>query len=59
MVADTVHSELEVERTHWQIRIANLEMLLCELLFKNEQLRQERQMSTSVQSEQEAVLMDS
>jgi hypothetical protein len=51
MAADPVDSELEAERTYWQTRLASLEMLLCELLLKNERLRQERQMFTSMQSE--------
>lgn len=59
MAADPVHIELEAERAYWQIRLANLEMLLCELLLKNERLRQERQVSSSPQSEQETVLIDS
>ena len=59
MTADLVHSELEAERACWQTRISNLEMLLCELLLKNERLRQERQMTISMQSEQRTVLMDS
>lgn len=59
MAADPVHSELDAERAYWQTRLASLETLLCELLLKNERLRQERQISASVQSEQRAVLMDS
>ena len=52
MAADPVDSELEAERGYWQTRLANLEMLLCELLVKNERLRQEIHLSTSVQSDQ-------
>jgi hypothetical protein len=59
MAADPVGSELEAERDYWQIRLANLEMLLCELLIKNERLRQERLMFTSAQSDQGAALADS
>ncbi len=59
MAADPVGSELEAERDYWQIRLANLEMLLCELLIKNERLRQERLMFTSTQSDQGAALADS
>ena len=51
MAADSFDSELEAERAYWQARLANLEMLLCELLLKNERLRQERQMLTPIQSE--------
>ena len=46
MAADPVDSELEAERVYWQTRLANLEMLLCELLVKNERLRQERELFT-------------
>jgi hypothetical protein len=59
MAANPVHSELEAERAYWQTRLANLEILLCELLLKNERLRRERQMFTFVQSEQGTVLTDS
>ena len=59
MAADPVDSELEAERAHWQIRLANLEMLLCELLVKNERLRQQSRMPTSVQSDQGTPLIDS
>ena len=51
MASDPVKSQLEAERAYWQNRLANLEMLLCELILKNERLRQERQMFTSMQSE--------
>jgi hypothetical protein len=34
-------------------------MLLCELLVKNERLRQQRQMPTSVQSDQGTAVTDS
>jgi hypothetical protein len=56
MAADPVDNELEAERVYWQTRLANLEMLLCELLVKNERLRQERRMFTSVQSDQGTAL---
>jgi len=59
MAANPVHSELEAERAYWQTRLANLEILLCELLLKNERLRRERQIFTFVESEQRTVLMDS
>jgi len=51
--ADRLDRELEVEREYWQTRLANLEMLLCELLVKNERLRQECRLlhSMSFQSE--------
>jgi hypothetical protein len=59
MTSDPVDNELKAERAYWQIRIANLEMLLCELLVKNERLRQQRQMPTSVQSDQGTAVTDS
>jgi hypothetical protein len=52
MTADPVESELEAERAYWQVRLANLEMLLCELLVKNERLRLQSQAPTSVRPEQ-------
>ena len=52
MAVDPVNSELEAQRGYWQTRLANLEMLLCELLVKNERLRQDGHLSTSVQSDQ-------
>jgi hypothetical protein len=57
--ADPFDSELEAERAYWQSRLANLEILLCELLAKNERLRQESRMSTSAQSDQGTALKDS
>jgi hypothetical protein len=56
MTADPVDRELEAERAYWQIRIANLEMLLCELLIKNEKLRREREVSMPMQSDSGTVL---
>ena len=53
MAADPVEGEPEAERAYWRSRLASLEMLLCELLIKNERLRQENQMSTSAQSDPE------
>jgi hypothetical protein len=58
MAANPVDSELEAERDYWQTRLANLEMLLCELLVKNERLRQESHLSTSVQSDQRTAQTD-
>jgi hypothetical protein len=51
MTADPIDRELEAERAYWQARLANLEMLLCELLIKNERLRREREVSTPMQSD--------
>jgi len=59
MAAYPANSELEAERAYWQIRLSNLEMLLCELLVKNERLRQQSQMPNSAQSDQGTVLADS
>lgn len=56
MAADPVESEFEAERAYWQIRLQSLEMLLCELLVKNERLRQQRQMSPSVHSDRQTDL---
>ena len=59
MAANPVNRELEAERDYWQTRLARLEMLLCELLIKNELLRQERSMYTSTQSDRGTALTDS
>jgi len=56
MAADD--SGLEAEREYWKTRLGNLEMLLCELLAKNERLRQESHLSTSVQSDQRTAQTD-
>ena len=56
MTADSVDRELEAERAYWQARLANLEMLLCELLIKNERLRREREVSTLEQYDSGTVL---
>jgi hypothetical protein len=58
MAADPVDSELAAERDYWQMRLANLEMLLCELLVKNEKLRQESYLSTAIQTDQATALTD-
>jgi hypothetical protein len=58
MTVDPVDRELEAERDYWQTRLANLEILLCELLVKNERLRQESHLSTSVQSDQRTAQAD-
>jgi hypothetical protein len=56
MAADD--SGLEAEREYWKTRLGNLEMLLCELLAKNERLRQESHLSTSEQSDQRTAQTD-
>jgi hypothetical protein len=58
MAPDSVDSEHEAEKAYWQTRLANLEMLLCELLVKNERLRQQSHLSTSVQSDLRTVQTD-
>jgi hypothetical protein len=58
MAVDPVDCELEAERASWRIRLANLEMLLCELLVKNERLRQRSQMPASFPYDQESILTD-
>ena len=55
---DPFDSELEAERAYWQSRLASLEMLLRELLAKNERLRQENLMLTSAQSDHGSALTD-
>ena len=59
MSADLVHSELEAERAYWQTRLASLETLLCELLVKNEKLRQERLRVNSEQADYETAQTES
>ena len=41
MSAELFDADREVERAYWQARLMNLELLLCELLIKNERLRRE------------------
>jgi hypothetical protein len=54
--SDPFDRELEAERAYWRSRLANLEILLCELLAENERLRQERRISTSAQFDQGTAL---
>lgn len=58
MAADPIESVLDAERVYWQTRLAHLELLLCELLVKNERLRQERLRFTPGQPEQESARTD-
>jgi hypothetical protein len=51
MAADLFDGAPEIDRTCLQMRLANLEMLLCELLLKNERMRQERQALLNMHSE--------
>lgn len=59
MAPEPVDGNLEAERAYWQTRLASLEMLLCELLVKNERLRQELLMSTCSESDPRTALPDS
>jgi hypothetical protein len=59
MDADRIDYDFEAEKAYWQARLANLELLLCELLIKNERLRLEREMSKSLQSDSGSVLTNS
>jgi hypothetical protein len=45
MTAEPFESEPESELAYWKCRVANLEIVVCELLAKNERLRRELQMS--------------
>jgi hypothetical protein len=47
MTAESVESEPESELAYWKCRVANLEIVVCELLVKNERLRRELQMSST------------
>jgi hypothetical protein len=43
MTAESFESEPEPELAYWKCRVANLEIVVCELLVKNERLRRELQ----------------
>ena len=45
MTAESFESKPESELAYWKCRVANLEIVVCELLVKNERLRRELQMS--------------
>jgi hypothetical protein len=51
--------EPESELAYWKCRVANLEIVVCELLVKNERLRRELQMSVYPRSGQASAPMDS
>jgi hypothetical protein len=51
MAAERIEKELEEERAYWQARLATLEMLLCELIAKNERLRQEKEIATATKGD--------
>ena len=50
MAAESFESEPELELAYWKCRVANLEIVVCELLVKNERLRRELQMSVDPRS---------
>jgi hypothetical protein len=58
MAIDPDNLELDAERMYLQTRLANLEKLLCELLVKNEQLRQERQVFAPLRSDDRTALTE-
>jgi hypothetical protein len=45
MTAESFESEPESELAYWKCRVENPEIVVCELLAKNERLRRELQMS--------------
>jgi hypothetical protein len=59
MTAESFESEHESELAYWQCLVANLEIVVCELLAKNERLRRELQMSVYPRSGQASASMDS
>jgi hypothetical protein len=59
MTAESFESEPESELAYWKCRAANLEIVVCELLVKNERLRRELQMSIYPRSGQASAPMDS
>ena len=52
MTAEFFEGEPESELAYWKCRVANLEIVVCELLVKNERLRRELQMSVDPRSGQ-------
>ena len=50
MADESFESEPELELAYWKCRVANLEVVVCELLAKNERLRKELQMSVDPRS---------
>ena len=59
MTAESFESEPESELAYWKCRVANLEIVVCELLVKNERLRRELQMTICPRSSQASAPMDS
>jgi hypothetical protein len=58
MTAESFESEPESELAYWKCRVANLEIVVCELLVKNEGLRREPQKSIYPRSGQASAQMD-
>lgn len=54
MTPESVESEPESELAYWKCRVANLEIVVCELLVKNERLRRELHMSVYPRSGSDA-----
>jgi hypothetical protein len=54
MTAESFESEPESELAYWKCRVANLEIVVCELLVKNERLRRELQTSVYPRSGSDA-----
>jgi hypothetical protein len=59
MTTESFESEPESELAYWKCRVANLEIVVCELLVKNERLRRELQMLVYLRSGQASAPMDS
>jgi hypothetical protein len=58
MTAESFESEPESELAYWKCHVARLEIVVCELLVKNERLRRELQMSVYPRSGQASAPMD-
>jgi hypothetical protein len=58
MTAEPFESEPESELAHWKSHVANLEIVVCELLVENERLRRELQMSVYPRSGHASAPMD-
>ena len=54
MTAESFESDPESDLAYWKCRVANLEIVVCELLVKNERLRRELQMSVYPRSGSDA-----
>jgi hypothetical protein len=54
MTAESFECDPESELAYWKCRVANLEIVVCELLAKNERLRRELQMSVYPRSGSDA-----